>query len=222
MGIITQKNDVNTYIDKFILKTEISDKEIRFLCFIAACVSAKKHRLLPKLFEKAKISRISAKKLYETIIQIYLFCGFPATIESLKHFNFVFPEFKKNQNEFDLNKYIKIGQNNCRKIYRSNYNKLIENFRSLSPELKDWMIIEGYGKVMGRTGISLKERELINVTVLSTNYYEHQLYSHIKGAINTGSGYNIIESIIRQTSMFNKKINVIRSLKILNSIRNQL
>ena len=222
MGINTQKNDVNTYIDKFILKPMISDKEIRFLCFIAACVSSKKHSKLTKIFKTAKRNKISTKKIYETIIQIYLFCGFPATIESLKHFNIVFPEFKKNQTEFDLNKYSKIGQNNCRKIYRSNYDKLLDNFHSLSPDLKDWMIIEGYGKVMGRHGLSIKERELINVTVLSTNYYEHQLYSHIKGAINTGSGYNVIESIIKQTSIFNKSSNVRRSLKILNSIRNQV
>lgn len=222
MGIITQKNDVNTYIDEFILKSGITDKEIRFLCFIAACVSSKKHSNLTEIFAIAMNNKISTKKIYETIIQIYLFCGFPATIEALKHFNIVFPEFKKNHSEFDLNQYSKIGQNNCRKIYRSNYDKLLDNFYSLSPDLKDWMIIEGYGKVMGRTGLSLKERELINVTVLATNYYEHQLYSHIKGAINTGSGYNIIESIIRQTSIFNKSGNVKRSLKILDSIRNQV
>jgi alkylhydroperoxidase/carboxymuconolactone decarboxylase family protein YurZ len=220
MGIITQKNDVNTYIDKFILKPRISNKEIRFLCFIAACVSSKKHSKLTETFEIAKNHKISTKKIYETIIQIYLFCGFPATIESLKHFNIVFPEFKKKHKEFDLNQSINIGQKNCREIYRSNYDKLLDNFYSLSPDLKDWMIIEGYGKVMGRTGLSLKERELINVTVLSTNYYEHQLYSHIKGAINTGSEICIIESIIKQTSIFNKSSNVRRSLKILNSIRN--
>ena len=83
------------------------------------------------------------------------------------------------------------------------------------------MIIEGYGKVMGRKGLNIIERELINVAILSTNYYEQQLYSHIKGAINTGSSVNIIQEIIKLTSLFNRKSNVLRSLELLNKIQIQ-
>ena len=220
MGKNLRKNDVNAYVNKFIIKS--NDSEIKFLCFIAACISAKKLDSLKHILLIAKSINITPKKIYETIIQIYLFCGFPATIEALKIFNNIFSSFNKKHSEFDLNLYIKKGQKNCRNIYRDNYYKLLENFNNLSPDLKDWMIIEGYGKVMGRTGLILKERELINVTVLSTNYYEHQLYSHLKGAINTNSSIELIEEIINITSLFNKEYNVRKSLVLLNSIKNQL
>jgi alkylhydroperoxidase/carboxymuconolactone decarboxylase family protein YurZ len=220
MGKNLRKNDVNAYVNKFILKS--NDSEIKFLCFIAACISAKKLYSLEHILIIAKSINIGPKKIYETIIQIYLFCGFPATIEALKVFNKLFPSFEKKYTEFDLNLYIKKGQKNCRNIYRENYSKLLDNFTNLSPDLKDWMIIEGYGKVMGRTGLILKERELINVTVLSTNYYEHQLYSHLKGAINTNSSIELIEAIINLTSLFNKRRNVRKSMMLLNAIKKQL
>ncbi len=219
MGKNLRKNDVNTYVNKFILKS--NDSEIKFLCFISACISGKKFDSLRHILILAKSNNISPTKIYETIIQIYLFCGFPATIEALKIFNKLFPSFKKKHSEFDLNLYIKKGQKNCRNIYRDNYYKLLDNFTNLSPDLKDWMIIEGYGKVMGRTGLILKERELINVTLLSTNYYEHQLYSHLKGAINTNSSVKLIKEIINLTSLFNRENNVRKSLVLLNAIKNQ-
>lgn len=50
--------------------------------------------------------------------------------------------------------------------------------------MAEWLIIEGYGKVLGRKGLSLKERELCIVSILSAMKFEEQLYSHIIGAIN--------------------------------------
>ena len=213
--------DLKIFINKFILKsTLLNKKDIKYLCLIASCVSSKKNRMLKYLLENARDSSVSASKIYETIIQIYLFCGFPATIEALKIFNSVFPNYKKKQSKFDLSHYLKKGQKNCLKIYKSNYDKLINNFDNLSPDLKSWMIIEGYGKVMGRPGLSIKERELINVAILSTNFYEHQLYSHLKGALNTNSNDNTIKNIIEICAFFNSSSNTKRSFDLLNSINN--
>ena len=211
---------LTTFINIFIFKsTSLNEKDIKYLCFIASCVSSKKTKMLKFLLKYAKESTISPDKIYETIIQIYLFCGFPATIEALKIFNTVFPDYNKKQSEFDLSLYLKKGQKNCLKIYKSNYRKLINNFYKLSPDLKSWMIIEGYGKVMGRPGLSIKERELINVAILSTNFYEPQLYSHLKGALNTNSNKKEIKYIIEICDFFNSNRNTKRSINLLNTIK---
>lgn len=213
--------NLNLFIKKNILNSTLGNKEdIKYLCLIAACISSKRAQSLEYLLKTSKESVVSPVKIYETIIQIYLFCGFPATIEALKVFNTVFPEYKKKQSEFDLSLYLKKGQKNCLKIYKSNYNKLINNFDNLSPDLKSWTIIEGYGKVMGRSGLSIKERELINVAILATNFYEHQLYSHLKGAMNTKSNKKEIKNIIEICAYFNSVSNTKRSIDLLNSIKN--
>ena len=77
----------------------------------------------------------------------------------------------------------KVGVVNCKKIYGNKFDKLISNVKEFSPELSKWLVTEGYGKVMGRKGLSLKEREMCNVAVLCSLKYDSQLYSHINGAM---------------------------------------
>jgi len=198
------------------LKKDNSD--VVLLCLIASCIASKRLKYLDNLFNYSISSNLRPKKIYELILQVYLFSGFPATIESLKIFNFKFNDFKVHNISSNRHNFMKSGKNICRKVYRNNFDKLMNNFSKLSPDLKIWMINEGYGKVMGRKGLSLKERELINVSVLSTNFYEHQLYSHIKGALNTGSDFNEIKSVIENTIVFKNKTYIKNSLKLLDKI----
>ncbi len=59
---------------------------------------------------------------------------------------------------------------------------------SLSPDLKEWMMIEGYGKFLDRKGLNLLEREFINVSILVHRYIAKiNLHSHLKGCIYLGA-----------------------------------
>lgn len=45
---------------------------------------------------------------------------------------------------------------------------LVQNINLLHPDLAQWMIMEGYRKVLSRDVLSLKEREVLNVAILTT------------------------------------------------------
>jgi len=190
--------------------------EILNLTELVACLSSKKTDELDIIFKKLKKNDTSPNKIYESILQTYLFCGFPAAIQGLQAFSkhFKISIFKESYN---LKIFRKRGLVNIKKVYDKNHVKLIENFSNMSPDLADWMIIEGYGKVLGRTKLTLKFRELLNVAILCTNYYETQLISHIKGSLNTGSDKNVIERIIKQTAKYNSNQNIIKALKLLKT-----
>jgi alkylhydroperoxidase/carboxymuconolactone decarboxylase family protein YurZ len=206
---------------KLVIKKDIKNiinNDDLLLCYFVSCLTSNKNKYLQEIMEILKKNRIEGRKVYETILQAYLFCGFPATIESMKKFNTVYKNFRKPEYSYNLSKYLKSGLINCKIIYRSNFDKLMDNFSNLSDELKGWMIIEGYGKVMGRKGLSLKTRELINTAILSTNFYEHQLFSHIKGCLNTGSNVEEIKNVIEITKSFGGKVNSSKSMKLLENI----
>ena len=74
--------------------------------------------------------------------------------------------------------------------------------RELSPELAEWMIVEGYGKVLSRPQLSPVERELCTVAALTVMDWERQLFSHIKGALNVGAAKNEVKEAILQASLF--------------------
>ncbi|MDQ3019161.1 MAG: hypothetical protein M3R36_01110 [Bacteroidota bacterium] len=192
-------------------------KDVLIVSSLASCIAADNFKSFEYELKKLRLNAIE-KKIYETILQSYLFCGFPAALESLKIFKKYFPEFYNPNSQYDVSKFRKIGQTNCKLIYKKNYKKLIDNINSLSPDLTQWMLIEGYGKVLGRDGLGLLEREFVNVSILCTRYYEHQLYSHIKGCINLGACKENVKDVFIKIKNTAGARNTNKGLKLLDQI----
>jgi 4-carboxymuconolactone decarboxylase len=64
---------------------------------------------------------------------------------------------------------------------------MIGRMRDYHPELADWILEEGYGRVLSRPVLSIRERELIVVAVLSALRLPLQLESHVRGALRVGA-----------------------------------
>lgn len=182
-------------------------KEVLCLTSIASSIASDDLNRTDYLVEDYAKNGFSPDKLYETILQSYLFCGFPAAIESLRIFRSHFKHLNIKGSKYDINRFKTAGKVNCKLIYKKNYKKLIDNMKYLSPDLKDWMIIEGYGKVLGRKGLSLLERELINVSVLCTRFYKNQLHSHLKGCIHLGATKDLLSKLLHSLNDFIPEIN---------------
>lgn len=191
-------------------------KDIRLIAEISAYIALDKLKLAESLIIEYKTLKFKPIKLYEAVLQSYLFCGFPATIESLRVFNKVFKNFKfpPHGKKYDFKYLMAEGETNCNLIYKNNFKKLIDNMNKFSPDLKEWMILEGYGKVLGRKGLSLPEREIVNISILCARYFNHQLHSHLKGCLNVGVTLKEMNVIIDSFSEFISKANV-RKCKLL-------
>src|SRR5881396_1517618 len=75
----------------------------------------------------------------------------------------------------------------CREVYGRAYHKLLVNLRALHPALEDLVLVDAYGKVIGRPGLDLKRRELCTAELLR---------SHLRGALNTGAEPKEIEAVL--------------------------
>ena len=179
----------------------------KYLLPLIAAVSAKNEfKLISELIIRAKTKRIPFSKIYETLLQNYLFAGFPSALSSLKILKEYFPK-RRLPKVADMNLYHfrKMGEIRCRKVYGNKFEKLIQNINKFSPELAEWLVLEGYGKVLGRKGLSFKERELCVVSVLSVLKFEEQLYSHINGAIRARASIEEIESVLKNLDFMGRK-----------------
>ena len=189
----------------------------------------KKDNILPLISASAvlndyvKFRRISFHKIYETLLQNYLFAGYPSALVSLKILKEFYPS-KKISKAADMNLYHfrQRGEINCRKVYGNKYAKLIKNIKNFSPDLAEWLVLEGYGKVLGRNGLSFKERELCVVAVLTVLKFEDQLYSHIGGAVKSGSSTSEIQELIKTLGVFRKKRFVSFGLKVLRKYETKM
>ncbi|HSP87077.1 MAG TPA: carboxymuconolactone decarboxylase family protein [Ignavibacteriaceae bacterium] len=184
------------------------------LPLIAAASVLRKEKLFKELIYLSKEKRISPKKIYEILLQSYLFAGFPSALISLKIFKEILPVRLTGNKTQSISELKKIGEKTCRKIYGDKYDKLISNIKSFSPELSDWLVAEGYGKVLSRTQLNLKERELAIIAMLTVLKFEDQLFSHINGAVRLGIPSKIISELIdslmilenKSYSSFGKKV----------------
>lgn len=84
------------------------------------------------------------------------------------------------------------GESICRTVYGGSYERLRDNVRGLHPALDAWMVIEGYGRTLGRPGLDFARRELCVVAQLAVLGAERQLHSHLKGARNAGASADAI------------------------------
>ncbi len=194
-------------------------KEIISLIEITSFIAADDLVNTNQKISEYKLNDHSGLKLYEAILQSYLFCGFPAAIESLRLFRNHFKDFSFKKSIYDLKKFKAEGKINCKLIYKKNYKKLIENMNHFSPDLREWMIIEGYGKVLGRKGLSLIEREFINVSILCTRLYLNQLHSHMKGCIHLGADKNKLTELLNAIKGNLPEKNVNSAMELISKLK---
>jgi 4-carboxymuconolactone decarboxylase len=88
------------------------------------------------------------------------------------------------------------GEAVCRAVYGRAFHKLVVNLRALHPALEDLVLVDAYGKVIGRPGLDLKRRELCTVATTAVLGTGEQLHSHLRGALNTGAGAEEIEAVL--------------------------
>lgn len=176
------------------------------LSLIAASAALRKITILRGMISLAKDRKVPFIKIYETLLQNYLFTGYPSAIISLKVLKSFYLEKQISKSE-DMNLYHfrERGEINCKKVYGYKYEKLISNISNFSPDLSEWLVLEGYGKVLGRSGLSFKERELCIVAVLAALKYDEQLYSHINGAYRTKATVVEIKRVIANLNLVGRK-----------------
>jgi len=139
--------------------------------------------------EEAVRGGASPRALYETVLQSYLFLGFPRAIEAF----FAVGPLLERQGAVppaaaatDPEAWLLAGEALCEKVYGRNYDRLVKTLSGLSPDLASWMLLEGYGKTLSRPGLSAAAREYCVVAILTTTRMWRQLRSHAIGAINVG------------------------------------
>lgn len=123
----------------------------------------------------------------EALLQAHLFVGFPDVLEALTRWRALSGAPAPPAAAADAEGWLERGERVCATVYGANYGRLRENVRALHPDLDHWMVYGGYGRVIGRPGLSLRLRELCTAALLAVWDAPRQLHSHLRGALNAGA-----------------------------------
>jgi 4-carboxymuconolactone decarboxylase len=130
----------------------------------------------------------------ELLLQTYLFAGFPRALNAMREWRRVHPTVAGSLETRTPTR--ADGEATCARVYGTMYDRLRENIRHLHPLLDDWMIDEGYGKVLSRPGLDLPRRELCIVAACAATGQDRQLHSHLHGARNAGASVGAVDAAV--------------------------
>lgn len=168
---------------------------VRALVALSATIAHRDRSLLEAALAEAG-ARAPAEQVEETMLQSYLFVGYPAALQAIGRWRELSGRPAPPAAAADWAAWTSRGEQVCSAVYGGQYDRLRENVRALHPDMEQWMVVEGYGKVLGRPGVPLATRELCIVGLLAAQDAPQQLYSHLRGALQVGASAGDVEAAL--------------------------
>jgi 4-carboxymuconolactone decarboxylase len=172
------------------------DDATRALVRLSAIVTAGSDDAIRDALAHA-VGAVPHQYVEELLLQTYLFAGFPRALNATREWRRLVPEPEHAAASSGAPETWRYeGERTCALVYGPMYERLRRNIRHLHPLLDDWMITEGYGKVLSRPGLDLGRRELCIVAACAAAHQDRQLHSHLHGALNVGVQPSVIDAAI--------------------------
>src|SRR5213592_351199 len=180
----------------------VLDAPTAALVRVAAAVARGNGSELKTRFAAARDARVSGRWIEELLLQSMLVVGYPLALVGFAAWRGVGgPAPVEGDGAEDLahadwESWATRGSAVCAAVYGRAYHKLLLNLRALHPALEDLVLVDAYGKVIGRPGLDLKRRELCTVAALAVLGTGQQLHSHLRGSLNTGATRAEVEEVL--------------------------
>jgi 4-carboxymuconolactone decarboxylase len=168
------------------------------------------------------IREVDPVAVEEIILQSYLFAGFPRALNAARAWRAASgrpaPAEDAEAVVDDLRVWRARGEETCATIYGDHYEKLRRNIRALHPALDEWMIVDGYGKVLSRPGVDLRTRELCVVAACAVSGQQRQLHSHLHGALNAGASAGELAAVFDALTDLISRDDLVRYRQLLHKV----
>lgn len=175
----------------------LSKKE--WYCVIVASFYAagKRSRALPHLKRALTTDRIPDRLFSELFLHLSLVLGYPTMLDGLSHLREMSGVASKQPTaSLCEEKLLSRGTKSLSRIYGNTTPRLLSNMALLHVDLPRIVLRDVYGRMMSRPGLNLREREIVNVIVLSLQGLDQQLYSHVRGALRVGVTAKMLKEVI--------------------------
>ena len=181
------------------------DRPTVALVRVAAALAAGKIDVLRDRFGAARAAGVPDRWIEELLLQSLLVVGYPLALVAFGVWREVSGPVSGPRDggrggeelaHEDWQAWAQRGSTVCAAVYGRAYHKLLLNLRALHPALEDLVLVDAYGKVIGRPGLDLQRRELCTVAAIAVLGAAQQLHSHLRGALNTGASREEVEAVL--------------------------
>lgn len=148
--------------------------------------------LLAEIVARARSCSVRPERLRETLRMLVPYAGYPRALAALKAAGLAPPEPAP---EPDPDQRAALGRAAFAGVYGETSERVLAGLKALDPLLPAWTLEHAYGRVLARPGLSLAERELVAVSLLTAlGGLAEPLLGHMRGARRLGAS---VEQVAR-------------------------
>ncbi len=167
---------------------------------LAGAIAAGGEPGMRRAMDEARASAVPVAWVEELLLQSVLMCGYPRALVALGLWRAEggppAPAADADADYGNLAEWMARGEQTCARVYGGNYARLRQNVRALHPAVDQWMLVEGYGRTLGRPGLDFLRRELCTVAQTAVLGTHRQLHSHLRGALHGGATVAQVEAAL--------------------------
>ena len=176
----------------------LPDGDRALVVVFASCVfGAAEAELVLRLAHQRSLP---GEPILELLLQLSLFAGYPRCINALAAFRQTFGQDvgagSPKLLDDDVGRRRREGEALFERIYGDNTERVLADLTAYHPELRDWILVGAYGRVLARPALSARLRELAAVAALIVSGDVRQLSSHARGAIHCGATPREVEAVV--------------------------
>ncbi|HKB46464.1 MAG TPA: carboxymuconolactone decarboxylase family protein, partial [Ktedonobacterales bacterium] len=147
----------------------------------------------------ARATDVPALWVEELLLQGFLNVGYPLTLVAFAVWREVAGPPKETGELLvhpEWERWMERGVEACAEVYGRTFHKLMVNLRALHPAIEPLVVVDAYGKILGRPGLDSKRRELCTLAAIAMQNAPRQLHAHLRGALNTGSSREDVDAVL--------------------------
>ena len=166
---------------------------------IAAATATGDEARLRERMVAARAADVPALWVEELLLQSFLNVGYPLALVAFGVWRSVAGPVKEAGESIahpEWERWTTRGVASCGEVYGRTFHKLMLNLRALHPAIEPLVVVDAYGKILGRPGLDSKRRELCTLAAIAMQNAPRQLHAHLRGALNTGSTREDVDEVI--------------------------
>ena len=175
------------------------DPKTLALVRIAAATATGDEAKLRDRMIAARAAEVPPLWVEELLLQSFLNVGYPLALVAFGVWRSVAGPPKETGESIahpDWERWTTRGVAACGEVYGRTFHKLMLNLRALHPAIEPLVVVDAYGKILGRLGLDSKRRELCTLAAIAMLRAERQLHAHLRGALNTGSTREEVDAVL--------------------------
>jgi alkylhydroperoxidase/carboxymuconolactone decarboxylase family protein YurZ len=166
---------------------------------LATAIAKGGESLLRERMRAARGAKVPALWIEELLLQSLLNVGYPLALAAFGVWREVAGAVRDAGEPVahaDWERWATRGPKACEQVYGRTYHKLLINLRGLHPAIEPLVVVDAYGKILGRPSLDPKRREFCTMAAIALVDAPRQLGAHFRGALNTGASKEEVDAVL--------------------------